>query len=320
MFPERRAYFCHVQVNDGILLQGGTGKGFKGDRVVKIGKEDPQKREEIQIEGLKESTFALRSHHSAVEIGEKKLALIGGWDGKKRNSDVAVVDLEKKEIVHLKSLTGRSDPVGLSGHTANRINDRGDILVVGREGGVREQRRFGDVFGLSLDLERRTYSYREAPFKLHSRSGHSADLLASSSKVLLFGGRQSDPWQILDVRAEQRSSFLHEGHAELLERVLRSARPCEVKEGLRYHASLNLDGRHVLVHGGENFRARENVSARLLLAKAVKKGIEWYELETSSRPVPRFGHALLAGRNGKLYTVMGFGLTKRVPITEEICF
>jgi hypothetical protein len=46
--------------------------------------------------------------------------------------------------------------VGLSSHTATAVN--GDtVVVIGREGGVREQRRFGDVFLLRLDFERRTY-------------------------------------------------------------------------------------------------------------------------------------------------------------------
>jgi len=42
-------------------------------------------------------------------------------------------------------------PVGLSSHTATAINDN-LICVLGREGGIKTQRRFGDLFLLHLQL------------------------------------------------------------------------------------------------------------------------------------------------------------------------
>ena len=76
-------------------------------------------------------------------------------------------------------------------------------MVVGREGGVRVQRRFGDVFLLRIDFERRSYFYEEAPFKVDSRSGHTAAVLSqpvvtASEALLIFGGRQSEPCQAMN--------------------------------------------------------------------------------------------------------------------------
>ena len=43
-------------------------------------------------------------------------------------------------------------PVGLSGHSVTKINDS-LLCVIGREGSVRIQRRFGQIYFLHLDLE-----------------------------------------------------------------------------------------------------------------------------------------------------------------------
>ena len=62
------------------------------------------------------------------------------------------------------------------------------------------QRRFGDVFLLKMDFERRSYFYEEAPFKVDSRSGHTAAVLSSagSEALMIFGGRQREPWQAMN--------------------------------------------------------------------------------------------------------------------------
>ena len=62
-------------------------------------------------------------------------------------------------------------PVGLSGHTATLINSK-LICVIGREGGIKIQRRFGQMFFLHLDIPHKKYWYSEAPVTIQSRSGH----------------------------------------------------------------------------------------------------------------------------------------------------
>ena len=76
-------------------------------------------------------------------------------------------------------------------------------MVVGREGGIRVQYRFGDVFLQRIDFERRSYFYQEAPFKVHSRSGHTATVLSqpvvtASEVLLIFSGRQREHWRAMN--------------------------------------------------------------------------------------------------------------------------
>jgi len=44
------------------------------------------------------------------------------------------------------------------------------MIVTGREGGVRTQRRYGSVFKLIVDLNKSTYIYQELPHHISSRS------------------------------------------------------------------------------------------------------------------------------------------------------
>jgi hypothetical protein len=161
--------------------------------------------------------------------------------------------------------------VGLSSHTATAVN--GDtVVVIGREGGVREQRRFGDVFLLRLDFERRTYYWEEAPFKINSRSGHTAAVMRASSSagpvsLVVFGGRQDDPHQTVQFPAsegiEMRMSQDFSRYSSVLATLERTARPIsEERRGLRHHAMLHLAPNYFVVHGGEHFQARDNVSGR----------------------------------------------------------
>jgi hypothetical protein len=86
---------------------------------------------------------------------EEILILVGGWNGKKRSNSVHAFDLKDEKWIGLKEWTGGRHrvppPVGLSSHTATAINDK-LVCVLGREGGIKTQRRFGDLFLLNLDL------------------------------------------------------------------------------------------------------------------------------------------------------------------------
>ena len=200
--------------------------------------------------------------------------------------------------------------MGLSSHTATAVNDE-TVIVVGREGGVREQRRFGDVFLLRIDFERKSYFYEEAPFKIDSRSGHTAAVLSTSASgqaLMIFGGRQSEPCQgivmsDLDMAVEGGL----ERRSELLLKLERLAKPVKgVKRGLRHHAMLQLSSNTVAIHGGENFMARENVSDNLYLVKmGPRLQIEWFRIEVA-KPLGRCGHCLFA-QDDKIFAVGGTG-------------
>ena len=200
--------------------------------------------------------------------------------------------------------------MGLSSHTATAVNDE-TVIVVGREGGVREQRRFGDVFLLRVDIERKSYFYEEAPFKIDSRSGHTAAVLSSSvtgEALMIFGGRQSEPCQGIVMRGlDMAVEGGLERRSELLLKLERLAKPVkDMKRGLRHHAMLQLCSNSVMIHGGENFMARENVSDNLYLVKmGPRLQIEWFRIEVA-KPLGRCGHCLFA-QDDKIFAVGGIG-------------
>ena len=130
------------------------------------------------------------SHHTG-NIVKNALVLVGGWDGKNRSSKVHAFHLETMKLISIDHFEERSNPpFGLSGHSTTMINPS-LFCVLGREGGLKIQRKFGDIFLLHLNLEseKGSYWWTEAPVKTKSRSGH-ATLLAPSLKFGdLFGLR-----------------------------------------------------------------------------------------------------------------------------------
>ena len=138
------------------------------------------------------------SHHTG-NIVKNALVLVGGWDGKNRSSKVHAFNLETMKWISIDHFEERSNPpFGLSGHSTTMINPS-LFCVLGREGGLKIQRKFGDIFLLHLNLEsdKGSYWWTEAPVKTKSRSGHAA-LLAPSLKfgdlfgLFVFGGRDDD--------------------------------------------------------------------------------------------------------------------------------
>ena len=141
------------------------------------------------------------SHHTANMVGEV-MVLTGGWDGKNRSSKVHAFNLATSQWLKLQHLEDISrPPFGLSGHSCTRIKSS-LFCVLGREGGLKIQRRFGDIFLLHLNIDPAmnlgTYFWKEAPIKTKSRSGHTA-ILAPSLKfggdlygLFVFGGRDDE--------------------------------------------------------------------------------------------------------------------------------
>lgn len=77
----------------------------------------------------------------------KQIFFSGGWNGKERSSDVHVYNC-KDNIWFTCQTTGFPVGAGLSSHTANLLSN-GEILIIGREGSLRMQRRSGNAFILS---------------------------------------------------------------------------------------------------------------------------------------------------------------------------
>ncbi|XP_059092206.1 kelch domain-containing protein 9-like [Tigriopus californicus] len=233
--------FVHGGVSPGSLRPSCTLAKFSSNAITPIDHQGPA-----------------RSHHAGALLSQDRWVLVGGWDGRGRVRDVHMLDLNTITWSSYALWTGPppingpncvpcEPPVGLSGHSVTRINDQ-CLLVIGREGGIKTQRRFTSIFYLWLDHAHRTYFYAEGGLNVDSRSGHSAWGL-SRSELCLFGGRRSDPIQVLEIGIQELATS---NHPEILTRIQALGLkpwPGLRLHGLRYHAWIRLAPRVFLVHG-----------------------------------------------------------------------
>lgn len=252
-----------------------------------------------------------RSHHAGTLLSHDRWVLVGGWDGHGRARDVHVLDLNSITWSIYTLLTGPpkmvgpncvpcEPPVGLSGHSVTRINDQ-CLLIIGREGGIKTQRRFTSIFYLWLDHTQQTYFYAEGSQNVDSRSGHSA-LVLSRSELALFGGRKNDPVQILDIVTQELGLS---SHPEILNRIQELEPKASKLYGLRYHAWIRLAPRVFLVHGGQNFKSIHNQSSDLLLLQFFERSNNPLVFIVPYQDVrAQYGHQLIA-QGSELFLIHG---------------
>lgn len=224
------------------------------------------------------------SHHACTVADNRYILLIGGWDGKKRCADVNAYDVQEDEWLHM-AHSGFPEGAGLSSHTASALNN-GEILIIGREGSLRIQRKHGSAFILSGCVDSRKFKYREYCNNVISRSGHTADVISNS--VFIIGGRSDNLLEKASgfkPNLQQRCSLLTKlmdliqsgGHSPM------SKLPC----GRKNHVTV-CDEKCILVFGGETFdgRSREPVGEMFLISLA--SPTSFYKLNTSA--LGRAGH------------------------------
>ena len=131
---------------------------------------------------LEISLFDCRSlsHHAGAVLPaplDHLLVVVGGWDGRRRTSDVRLYSLKDQKWIKLKETPPSMDdsrynaPVGLSNHTVDVINTK-LLAVVGRQGGTMTQRRFGELILVHIDVKKTfTYHYEQTLVQPPSRSG-----------------------------------------------------------------------------------------------------------------------------------------------------
>ncbi|WZZ49200.1 hypothetical protein YC2023_049307 [Brassica napus] len=132
-----------------------------------------------------------RDFSAAAAIGNQKIVLCGGWDGKKWLSDVYVMDTMSLEWMEL-SVSG-SLPPPRCGHTATMVEKR--LLVFGGRGGCGPI--MGDLWALKglIDEERETPGWTQLKLPGQapsSRCGHT--VTSGGHYLLLFGGHGTGGW------------------------------------------------------------------------------------------------------------------------------
>ena len=98
---------------------------------------------------------ALSYHRCIVSRDGQHIITIGGWDGSKRKSDVYVFDVGTTTW-HATHASGFPSDGGLNNHAAIPLRSPSNsILVIGRDGSLRTQRKRGDAYCLHVDPVRR---------------------------------------------------------------------------------------------------------------------------------------------------------------------
>ncbi|RCV40121.1 hypothetical protein SETIT_9G026300v2 [Setaria italica] len=132
-----------------------------------------------------------REFAAASAIGNRKIVMYGGWDGKKWLSDVYIMDTMSLEWTEL-AVTG-SVPPPRCGHSATMIEKR--LLIFGGRGGA--GLIMGDLWALKgvteEDNETPGWTQLKLPGQSPSpRCGHS--VTSGGPYLLLFGGHGTGGW------------------------------------------------------------------------------------------------------------------------------
>lgn len=222
------------------------------------------------------------SHHACVVLEDRYIMLIGGWDGHVRTSSVCAYDTQEKRWIFPK-VSGFNTGAGLSSHSATLLSS-GNILVVGREGSLRMQRRSGNAFLLRGSIQKGAFTYSEYPIGVSSRSGHSANIIGSS--LFIIGGRAD---KLMEMHAGYKASVATPSSGFMSHLAMLSKKLSPMKKppaGRKHHIAVS-GGGAIFIHGGETFdgRQREPVGDMYLF---IKQSGQWFKLCTSS--VGRAGH------------------------------
>lgn len=227
------------------------------------------------------------SHHTATVIRERYIIIIGGWNGKKRTAEIFCFDTH--ETTWRRIPESGDVPVGLSSHSACLVSPK-DILIIGREGGIRTQRRFSGAF--SLDIE--TGRYTEAPFHAASRSGHTANLIhmrgSRECYLLVLGGRKSGGYELLGrwQRVETLTRCIQQSR---IEKLLAKCKPCDEPDGRQHSQTLQIGERYLMVFGGEKWSGvRENVTNEAFILDCNK--MKWHLVPMSDQVPKLVGHTM----------------------------
>ncbi|KAL8589141.1 hypothetical protein ACOMHN_052479 [Nucella lapillus] len=228
------------------------------------------------------------SHHCAVAMDNRYMMLIGGWNGLRRTPDVHAYDVQENLWLPLTAV-GFPEGAGLSSHTANLLSSS-EILVIGREGSLRTQRRHGCVYVLSGRVEGGRFKYSAYSQSVSSRSGHTSTFVGS--KLYIVGGRSDNllevtqgfhpppplPCTLMKTVGEMAKA----GHLQVLAKM-----PC----GRKHHVAVGGPGT-ILLHGGETFDGRSREPVGEIIVIQFSPGPQFYSLGVSR--LGRAGHACVA--------------------------
>ena len=221
------------------------------------------------------------SHHACVTLENRYMVLIGGWDGRQRVSSLHAFDTQEQKWLPVAD-RGFPEGAGLSSHAATVLTT-GEILIIGREGSLRIQRKHGNVYVLNGSVQKGEFTYRKMTNATSSRSGHSINTVGNV--VYIIGGRDDN---FVEFHSGYKSSnpigSLNSRFPEISEKCKHLTKP---PSGRKNHVSFGgKDG--FIIHGGDTFdgRIREPVNEMFLVL--VKPHLSYFKIGNSA--VSRSSH------------------------------
>ena len=141
------AFFASCVINDILYIHGGVrirGDHAPSNRMFKF-------QNNTWTDITTGDSPSLSYHRCVVMNGGQYIVTIGGWDGSKRKSDVYVFDVANTTW-HQAQAPGFPSDGGLNNHAVIpfRSNET-NVLVIGRDGSLRTQRKHGDAYCLRGD-------------------------------------------------------------------------------------------------------------------------------------------------------------------------
>ena len=214
------------------------------------------------------------SHHACVTLYDRYMVLIGGWNGKQRTTKVYIFD-SKDQRWMFPSDHGMPEGVGLSSHTATLLSN-GAILVIGREGSLRLQRKHGNVYMLTGNIDKGEFRYTEYTTGTASRSGHTSTCVGNN--IYIIGGRDD---RLVEIHSGFSSQDKHGAVTSKFKEIAKLLTSMTKPPGGRKNQIIVPGPDAMLMHGGETFdgRSREPVGEMFLMV--TKPHLSWYKLGTS---------------------------------------
>ncbi|KAM3685195.1 hypothetical protein ACB098_11G103300 [Castanea mollissima] len=183
-----------------------------------------------------------RDFAAASAIGNRKIVMYGGWDGKRWLSDVYVLDTISLEWMEL-SVSG-SLPPPRCGHTATMVEKR--LLVYGGRGGGGPI--MGDLWGLKGLIEEENETPGWTQLKLPGqapspRCGHT--VTSGGHYLLLFGGHGTGGW-LSRYDIYYNDSIVLDRVSAQWKRLPTGNEPPAARA---YHSMTSIGSRHLLIGG-----------------------------------------------------------------------
>ncbi|CAF1575945.1 unnamed protein product [Rotaria sp. Silwood1] len=219
------------------------------------------------------------SHHRCIVMGNGQyIVTIGGWDGSKRKSDIYVFDVVNTTW-HQTHASGFPSDGGLNNHAVIPLKSHDTaILVIGRDGSLRTQRKHGDAYCLRGDPEKRIFRWEQFPISVDSRSGHS--LIGHGSSLYIIGGRADHLIQHYTGLPVENQLICNNLYLDLKQMIKSNIiKPMNKLPSTRKdHTSIACGSDLAIIYGGETFDGKLREPSNEIFLVTLGTYEQWYNL------------------------------------------